>query len=580
MLRISTFIAAIACAVAVSGAVPAASRAKLAVSAKSALGAHKTKRHTATKAIARVAPDNDPLNEHEWEELGTGKYTDDILTSFSFFDNIEPTTFDVRVQHDKANPGVYRIIDPWRNYPNTAEIEEQGGELLLGDDYFIVLDARKPDFVRLLRSPLGMADAGGTTEAIGYSEAYDIDPAVDEAFDGQYDLHGVLENNVITFTDENAIGIIQDDDTEDCGYYIYNANDNGAFALYLPGSDVPVDYSVTLYSVEALCPDNDNKRHVKLGGDSRIAALRYVITDEFDDAAVASATEGTEAHIGDIVEVDFNNATAAHKYLIVAMFDDKNELQNINYGEYDVPGHDDDEWLPIGKGRMTEGFLSCLTYSPFTSEEFEVEVEENKYLAGYYRLVNPYDSWSQTATYSAGHNHRHYMYVNAYDPEDVFIEYSPLGIDVSVFGEMAISSDYYKLYTEYGRDILKMHNIHSGGTMTDKVITFSSRNDIRVLCYNLGSWYYTNRLVNPAYSDDDKAAAEAAGETYDVEPYIAGPFRLDLSSTSALHDIAVDSASDAEAEYYDIYGRRTGSKPAPGLYLRRCGNSTEKVLIR
>lgn len=70
----------------------------------------------------------------------------------------------------------------------------------------------------------------------------------------------------------------------------------------------------------------------------------------------------------------------------------------------------------------------------------------------------------------------------------------------------------------------------SGGTLENGVITFNNRNDIRVLCYGVGKWFYTNRLVNPEYNEE-----EAAGnDNYDVEPYIAGPFRLDLRGTSGL----------------------------------------------
>lgn len=105
--------------------------------------AAKISRH-ASKAPSRVAPANDPLNPSQWEEWGTGTYTDDILTSFSFTEGIEPCTYEVRVQRDLANPGVYRIIDPWANYPQKDAIEEQDIELTLGDEVYITLDARKP----------------------------------------------------------------------------------------------------------------------------------------------------------------------------------------------------------------------------------------------------------------------------------------------------------------------------------------------------------------------------------------------------------------------------------------------------
>ena len=567
-------------ALTVHAGVPVPVKATVSVAAHAQ--SHKARRHAPIKAVHNVAPANTPLAEHEWEEMGAGQYTDDLLTSSAFFDDIVPVTFEVRVQADKANPGVYRIIDPWRNYPAESRkiIEEDWeGELALGDDYYIVLDARDPDFVRLLRSPIGMSDAGGPTEAIGYSEAYDIDPAKDEAFDGQYDLHGTMTDNVITFTDECAIGLIQDDDSEECGYYIYNTNQNGAFALYLPGASAPVKYEINMYT-ETVCPDDNNHIKVHIEGDNRIHELRYVIADELTDETIASAAEGSVAHVGDEIDIDFNKATGKKLYLIVAMYDEAGEEHAVTYGEFDVPGAYDSEWKPIGKARMTEGLLSCLSMSHFTSETFDVEVEENIYLHDYYRLVNPYDTWSQSAPYSAGHAHKHYLYINAYDPDEVFVEYSPVGLDVSVFGEIVVSSDYFVLCQQYGRDILKEYNIHSGGTMRDKVIEFNNRNDIRVLCYNLGQWFYTNRLVNPAYNEDDRAAAEAAGEEYDVDPYIAGPFKLDLSGTDASDNIIIEAADTVPAMYYDLQGRPAPEQPAPGMYICRQGDKATKVIIR
>lgn len=528
------------------------------------------KKPAARLSSARIAPDNAPINEpQQWVEMGTGTYTDDILTCWTFFDDIEPTTYEVRVQQDEANPGIYRIIDPWANYPNKAAIEEQDGELTLGDEVYITLDARDPEFVRLLRSPLGMADSGGPTEVIGYSEAYGID---EDILDEQLDMHGTLVDGIITFTDENAIGIIQADETEEDGDYIYNTNQNGAFKLCLPGAVNPVNYDVTLYHTETLCPAQGSIYHVELGGDNRIASLKYIITTDMSDqeaVIMEILTSGIEAHIGDIVTIDLSDESARRKYLVVIAFDENGEPQSAQYGVYTHPEANADEWQYKGKATMTEGLLSCLTYAPFTSEEFEVEVEENKYFANYFRIKNPYATWAQTQPYATGCDHNHYLYINAYYPEDVYIEYSPLGLDVSVFGEMAVSSDYYSLIQEHGHDVLVSYGIHSGGKFENNVITFNNRNDIRVLCAGLGNWYYTNRLVNPDYDESDETS----------EPYLAGPFKLDLSKTSGICDINIAEPENAEPEYFNLMGVRI-SKPSQGVAIRRTGNRVEKVVIK
>ena len=39
-------------------------------------------------------------------------------------------------------------------------------------------------------------------------------------------------------------------------------------------------------------------------------------------------------------------------------------------------------------------------------------------------------------------------------------------------------------------------------------------------------------------------------------------------------------AEGSEAEYFDLQGRRISGTPAPGLYIRRSGTETRKVVIK
>lgn len=50
--------------------------------------------------------------------------------------------------------------------------------------------------------------------------------------------------------------------------------------------------------------------------------------------------------------------------------------------------------------------------------------------------------------------------------------------------------------------------------------------------------------------------------------------------TSGIEDIVIDSAdNDTEAEYYNLYGIRVTNPVAGQIYIRRCGNKTEKVIL-
>lgn len=115
----------------------------------------------------------------------------------------------------------------------------------------------------------------------------------------------------------------------------------------------------------------------------------------------------------------------------------------------------------------------------------------------------------------------------------------------------------------------------SGGTLENGVITFNNRNDIRVLCYGVGKWFYTNRLVNPEYNEE-----EAAGnDNYDVEPYIAGPFRLDLRGTSGLSLVRTDASEEPET-YFNLQGQPIDAATAKGLVIRVKGANAEKTVLR
>ncbi len=528
-----------------------------------------------TQSRATTAPE---LAPHDWEEWGEGYCYDDILTSSMFLSYTEPVLFKVRVQRDKANDGVYRIIDPWKEYPyhDRVEAEEDTeAHLNLGDDYYISIDARDPDFVRILRSPLGLEDWGGPTEVIGISECFGLDEEITE--EEAEAAGGKLADGVITFPVENSIGIIQyDEDIE--GDYVYYANESGLFALYLPGTEapeMPIDYEFDMYMTEAFCPDADNMHHIQLEGDSRIPSAAYVITDELPEEVTDEMLgDCTEVQMGDIIPVDMTGAQKV-RYVVVWVCDETGEIQNALYVELAVPGADDAEWKYLGKVPVTEGFLSCNVPDMFTTDTFMADIEENIYLKGYYRLKNAYAAWEQSAPYALEHSHDHYIYVNAYDPENVYIEHSTLGISLPAYGEFIVSSDYYELALEYGADFLAYLGIHSGGSLKDGIISFDYSHSTRLLAYNLGKWFDTNRIDNPDY---DEAEAEAKGDEYDVTPTIGGHFKIDLNKLqSGL--TAIETAADAPVEYFNLQGIRV-DKPTSGLYIRRTGSASEKVFIK
>lgn len=103
---------------------------------------------------------------------------------------------------------------------------------------------------------------------------------------------------------------------------------------------------------------------------------------------------------------------------------------------------DADNWKALGDAVYTEGLISEF-FTDIDSEELACTIEENVNTPGYYRLVNPYKNYD----FAAKDGHNHYLYINATDPEKVYVEPSALGVYInSNFGYVAAQSwGYYLL---------------------------------------------------------------------------------------------------------------------------------------
>ena len=109
---------------------------------------------------------------------------------------------------------------------------------------------------------------------------------------------------------------------------------------------------------------------------------------------------------------------------------------------------DDSEWTSLGKVKYNEDLFAGY-YEGLPQVELQVELQENKNTQGYYRLVNPYAEYEGNCIENHdGHNH--YIYIHAEDPQAVWVENSPIGIDFGDdYGEARVTSNV-ALMLEYG----------------------------------------------------------------------------------------------------------------------------------
>ena len=198
------------------------------LTAATALAAGSTRNGTAKAARAnapnRIAAAADIPSQ--WEDIGEGTFTEDILTDEG---NYEPPTYKVTVYKSTDMPGWYKIVNPFANNP---EISNTSGRLkLLNDkDYEILIDATDPDAVQIPESEIGVqvqfkhVTLYSMTQYPDAEDAFWLDPDEIEPMVGKF------ADNIITFEVEESLvleGLFQP----------IQVNSNGAFRLELPKED-------------------------------------------------------------------------------------------------------------------------------------------------------------------------------------------------------------------------------------------------------------------------------------------------------------------------------------------------------
>ena len=133
--------------------------------------------------------------------------------------------------------------------------------------------------------------------------------------------------------------------------------------------------------------------------------------------------------------------------------------------------------------------------------EKSVVIEERDDMPGYYRIYDVYDANYMGAMFGMNASgvclEQHYTYINATDPEKVWIPTFKTGIVMSAdYGEMSIAS-YVAENEEFGASISSIY-----GTLENGVITFPA-NSLQMHLAVLG-WYQTNsyglhRVILPGY---------------------------------------------------------------------------------
>jgi len=170
-------------------------------------------------------------NGHDWHIMGECPFTNNIIAS------AEPQTYNINVEADAANDGLFRISDIWKDYPENIKqrLVAEGFTFYSGNEYYIIFDTRDPQYVRIPPSPLGLSDRDGDYTVCTPSEIIGQYIGIDEAYAA--DKSGKFSDGIISFTKPSAIFLRQDN-------WFTRTNLQGATSLdlseYIAGiNDIP-----------------------------------------------------------------------------------------------------------------------------------------------------------------------------------------------------------------------------------------------------------------------------------------------------------------------------------------------------
>lgn len=492
-----------------------------------------------------VIPFTPAAADNNWKPLGTAQYTDDYLTAIS---NVTSATWDVEVEESTETPGLYRLVDPLRpkNYGGNMPYGFPDA-LKYNSPSYMYIDATDPDFVYVKESDSGL-QSGTRLYFFSSQVQYYINSNLAELdwlkkYYPQY--FGKMVDGNITFPTPETLGFR-------VGTNYQLANKSGKMAVKLPGAK---DYTLTVESTH--CSEN-NRVPVTIEAGDGIASLKMLFAPGFVDVTMVDYQAYATAYASNLVDVsrgtNYLNVPAVRR--LTCMIFAYNEAGMLVDGRcIAVYGNDEQEndWETLGTVDYTDVIVSPM-YSSLSPATYKVTIQEKKSLPGYYRLLNPYGEEFLKAngvTDKSECNHDHYIYINATDPERVYLEESPIGLDLG-YGPISVIG-IAKYFLNYGKDADVIAGSNLFGSMNDKRITLPEA----CILY-----------CEPLYTKHEWLETDPKGE-----------FVIDLNTLdSNAIDAIGDDSDDSVAEYYDLQGRRV-LNPSKGLYIRRQGSKSTKVAI-
>lgn len=296
----------------------------------------------------------------KWNDLGMATFTDDLFGGL-YGSYMPPVTYQIQVLENDLKPGMYRLIDPYKNHPNGDVI----GAYYSDTKTIIEIDATNPNAIILADQFTGMGSEEDGWYYIwsmaGYYKAKGGDPS---------EYYGKLENGIITFPSRGLL--------LHCTLYnptsLFYANTNGAFKIKLPGA-VEYDYSLDVAAGES----QDGVMPVYFAMGSDIAKVKYALAegvldnagiDELAEAIAAGTVESAE-----VVESGIYAITAEEtgKYTLVAVgYDESGTPQAVEAVSFGYVAAGDEVPVVLSCTLETTEKWTARGYTPANSLEYAI----------------------------------------------------------------------------------------------------------------------------------------------------------------------------------------------------------------
>lgn len=402
-----------------------------------------------------------------WEDMGYAIYREDMVSHWFGVENLE---YQVPMQKNSITPGLYRLVNPYGRYYPYNEPGDYDASAMT----YWVIHAEDPDYVWLEEHNSTMdwgygAFSFSTHVAMWVAAGNDIE----DIKASRPEKFGKLENGIITFPNAQCL-IISMANYNDGGWYF--ANDNGLFAIALPGYElVSYDFSAEASFVGTLKGVDEKYQAVvdfTLGAD--VATAKYVMTTKDQSEAtvaaaiVAGEIEATEITSSERVYLPLEEE-GSYRVTIVT-FDANGEAQESASTSFEFEAGAS-SWESLGTGLYTEDFLT--TFYKVEPQTYEVEILASTKTPGVYRLKNPYGAaypYNEEGDWDASMDY--FIEINAENPDFVYIPQQESGLDWGngMMSIVSMGARYVAAYPDY--PVTMFADYAPFGTLADGVITF------------------------------------------------------------------------------------------------------------